>query len=109
MLAPADTPVKEDGTIRDPRVLVRQGGRVRLRRREEVEFKDISPQQIVGVSAALIPFLEHDDANRALMGSNMQRQAVPLIRTDAPSGRDGDGALRRGATPAWSIRGRGGR
>ena len=52
--------------------------------REEVQFIDISPKQIVGVSAALIPFLEHDDANRALMGSNMQRQAVPMIITDPP-------------------------
>jgi DNA-directed RNA polymerase subunit beta len=52
----------------------------------EVEYIDISPKQIVGVSAALIPFLEHDDANRALMGSNMQRQAVPLLVTDPPRG-----------------------
>ena len=51
---------------------------------DEVQFIDISPKQIVGVSAALIPFLEHDDANRALMGSNMQRQAVPMIITDPP-------------------------
>ncbi len=51
---------------------------------KEVEFVDISPKQIVGVSASLIPFLEHDDANRALMGSNMQRQAVPLIKVDPP-------------------------
>ncbi len=50
----------------------------------EVDYVDVSPKQIVGVSAALIPFLEHDDANRALMGSNMQRQAVPLIRTEPP-------------------------
>ena len=51
---------------------------------KEVQYIDVSPKQIVGVSAALIPFLEHDDANRALMGSNMQRQAVPLIITDPP-------------------------
>src|SRR6185312_10652524 len=50
----------------------------------DVEYVDISPRQTVSVSAALIPFLEHDDANRALMGSNMQRQAVPLLRTDPP-------------------------
>ena len=51
---------------------------------DEVDYVDISPKQIVGISASLIPFLEHDDANRALMGSNMQRQAVPLLRTEAP-------------------------
>ncbi len=51
---------------------------------DEVEYVDVSPKQIVGVSAALIPFLEHDDANRALMGSNMQRQAVPLLKTEPP-------------------------
>ena len=51
---------------------------------EKVDYIDVSPKQIVGISAALIPFLEHDDANRALMGSNMQRQAVPLIRPEAP-------------------------
>src|SRR5947207_8418775 len=51
---------------------------------DKVEYVDVAPAQIVGVSAALIPFLEHDDANRALMGSNMQRQAVPLVRTEAP-------------------------
>ena len=50
----------------------------------EIDYVDISPKQTVGVSAALIPFLEHDDANRALMGSNMQNQAVPLLRTDSP-------------------------
>ena len=53
-------------------------------RPEEVEFMDVSPNQLVSVAASLIPFLENDDANRALMGSNMQRQAVPLLRTDAP-------------------------
>ena len=52
--------------------------------RTEVEYMDVAPNQIVGLSASLIPFLEHDDANRALMGSNMQRQAVPLIRPDVP-------------------------
>ena len=51
---------------------------------EEVDFMDVSPKQIVSVATALIPFLEHDDANRALMGANMQRQAVPLVRAEAP-------------------------
>src|SRR3990170_4036038 len=52
--------------------------------REQVAYMDVSPKQLVGVSSAMIPFLEHDDANRALMGSNMQRQAVPLLRPTAP-------------------------
>lgn len=70
--------------IRDGQVLARLNGDLHTVAPEEVHFIDISPKQTVGVSAALIPFLEHDDANRALMGSNMQRQAVPLVRTDPP-------------------------
>ncbi len=70
--------------IRDGVLLGRVQGDVRQVPPEGIDFVDISPKQTVGVSAALIPFLEHDDANRALMGSNMQRQAVPLIRTDPP-------------------------
>jgi DNA-directed RNA polymerase subunit beta len=65
-------------------VLARKGGELAQISNEEVDYVDISPKQIVGVSASLIPFLEHDDANRALMGSNMQRQAVPLLKTEAP-------------------------
>jgi DNA-directed RNA polymerase subunit beta len=73
-----------DGKITTPHVLARVRGELAQVPPEEVRFADISAKQIVGVSAALIPFLEHDDANRALMGSNMQRQAVPLIKTDPP-------------------------
>jgi len=65
-------------------VLARKAGELAHVSREEVEYVDVSPKQIVGVSASLIPFLEHDDANRALMGSNMQRQAVPLLKTEPP-------------------------
>jgi DNA-directed RNA polymerase subunit beta len=65
-------------------VLARKGGELTQVSNDEVDYVDISPKQIVGVSASLIPFLEHDDANRALMGSNMQRQAVPLLKTEAP-------------------------
>lgn len=65
-------------------VNARQAGNFMLRRREEIQFIDVSPKQVVSVAASLIPFLENDDANRALMGSNMQRQAVPLIRSEAP-------------------------
>jgi len=70
--------------LKDGPLLARVEGDLRQVASKEVEYVDISPKQTVGVSAALIPFLEHDDANRALMGSNMQRQAVPLIRTDPP-------------------------
>ena len=62
----------------------RQTGDFPILPKEEVEFMDVAPNQIVGLSASLIPFLEHDDANRALMGSNMQRQAVPLIKPEVP-------------------------
>ncbi len=83
ILAPADT-VDAAGKLREGMVLARVSGEVAEVDSKQVNYLDISPKQIVGVSAALIPFLEHDDANRALMGSNMQRQAVPLIKTDPP-------------------------
>ncbi len=70
--------------IETPTVLARKAGELAQTAKDEVDYIDVSPKQIVGISASLIPFLEHDDANRALMGSNMQRQAVPLLRTDAP-------------------------
>ncbi len=106
VVAQANTPLNDDGTIRDARTLVRRSPQAAsledLRKMleaesffgattdigyvppEEVDFIDVSPKQIVSVATALIPFLEHDDANRALMGANMQRQAVPLIRAEAP-------------------------
>jgi len=82
--APADTKVDKNGKIIASSVLVRRNDDFLEVPAKEVNFLDISPMQLVGVSAALIPFLEHDDANRALMGSNMQRQAVPLVKTEAP-------------------------
>src|SRR5262245_2894965 len=82
-LAPADTSV-EHGKIAHERVTARIGGDFSVVESDKVQFVDISPKQMVGVSAGLIPFLEHDDANRALMGSNMQRQAVPLLVTEPP-------------------------
>src|SRR5262249_30402384 len=82
-LAPADAPT--DGQkITKERVLARFGGDFTDVASDQVQYIDISPKQMVGVSAGLIPFLEHDDANRALMGSNMQRQAVPLLVTEPP-------------------------
>ena len=106
VVAQANTPINKDGSFRDARVLVRRSPQAAsledLRKMleaesffgattdiasvtpEEVHFIDVSPKQIVSVATALIPFLEHDDANRALMGANMQRQAVPLVRAEAP-------------------------
>ena len=85
VVAQADAEVDADtGEFRSELVSVRQGGDFRLVKPEEVTAIDVSPKQLVSVAAALIPFLENDDANRALMGSNMQRQAVPLVRADAP-------------------------
>ncbi|RLE40395.1 DNA-directed RNA polymerase subunit beta [Candidatus Acetothermia bacterium] len=84
-ITPATTPVDADGRILGERVEVRTGREeVRLELPENVDFIGVSPKALVGVSAALIPFLEHDDSNRALMGANMQRQAVPLLRPEAP-------------------------
>ena len=106
VVAQANTPINPDGTFEVDRVLVRRSPQAAslddLRKMleaesffgattdigyvpgTEVDYMDVSPQQIVSVATALIPFLEHDDANRALMGANMQRQAVPLIRAEAP-------------------------
>ncbi|HLL88327.1 MAG TPA: DNA-directed RNA polymerase subunit beta, partial [Tepidisphaeraceae bacterium] len=83
VLAPPDA-VDKDGNLKKGLVLARVQGDLSSVASKEVQYIDISPRQTVSVSAALIPFLEHDDANRALMGSNMQRQAVPLLRTDTP-------------------------
>ena len=82
-VVPADTPV-DGGKIIDDRVLTRHQNDVVLASADDVQYIDIAPSQMVGVSAGLIPFLEHDDANRALMGSNMQRQAVPLLIAERP-------------------------
>ena len=106
VVAQANTPVNPDGSFKDEKVLVRRSPQaasladlklqlerdvffgattdIAFVRPEEVDFMDVSPKQIVSVATALIPFLEHDDANRALMGANMQRQAVPLLRSEAP-------------------------
>ncbi len=83
-IAQANAPLDKDGRFLNEMVACRFAGESMLAEREKIQLMDVAPMQIVSVSTALIPFLEHDDANRALMGSNMQRQAVPLIRTDAP-------------------------
>ncbi len=84
VMAPADCQVDSEGRLAGDRILARKDGDNMEVPAEQLDFVDVSPKQIVGVSAALIPFLEHDDANRALMGSNMQRQAVPLLTTEPP-------------------------
>jgi len=83
-IAQASTPLAEDGSFAEDLVPCRSHGEPTFLPREEITLMDVSPAQLVSVAASLIPFLEHDDANRALMGSNMQRQAVPLLRTNAP-------------------------
>jgi DNA-directed RNA polymerase subunit beta len=83
-VAQADTPLKDDGTLNGDLIVCRHAGDVVFLSPDRVDFMEVSPKQLVSVAAALIPFLENDDANRALMGSNMQRQAVPLVRSDAP-------------------------
>ena len=83
-IAQANTPLDEKGHFSEEKIVSRETGDFPILDRNEVEYMDVAPNQIVGLSASLIPFLEHDDANRALMGSNMQRQAVPLLRPDVP-------------------------
>jgi DNA-directed RNA polymerase subunit beta len=85
VIAQANAPLNPDQTFAESRVLVRRkGGEVEFIPAAEVDYMDVSPRQMVSVATAMIPFLEHDDANRALMGSNMQRQSVPLLRSEAP-------------------------
>jgi DNA-directed RNA polymerase subunit beta len=85
VVAQANSPLDEDDKFLEERVLVRRkGGEVEYVSGREVDYMDVSPRQMVSVATAMIPFLEHDDANRALMGANMQRQAVPLVRSEAP-------------------------
>ena len=83
-IAQANAKIDDRGQFDDTRVSSRRNQQFRFTSVQRIDFMDVAPRQIVGVSAALIPFLEHDDANRALMGSNMQRQAVPLLQPDVP-------------------------
>ena len=102
VIAQANEPIENDGTFSNARVLVRRkGGEVDLLKPDEVDYIDVSPRQMVSVATAMIPFLEHDDANRALMGSNMQRQSVPLLRSEAPL--VGTGMEYRAATDAGDV------
>lgn len=84
VIAQANAPLNDDGSFVNDKVMCRNGGEFIITDADKVDYMDVSPNQIVSIAASLIPFLEHDDANRALMGSNMQRQAVPLIKPDSP-------------------------
>ena len=102
VIAQANAPLNDDGTFAESRVLVRtRGGEVEYVPGADVDYMDVSPRQMVSVATAMIPFLEHDDANRALMGSNMQRQSVPLLRSEAPL--VGTGMEYRAATDAGDV------
>jgi len=102
VIAQANAPLTENGSFAEDRVLVRtKGGEIELVPADQVDYMDVSPRQMVSVATAMIPFLEHDDANRALMGANMQRQAVPLVRTEAPL--VGTGMERRAAVDAGDV------
>lgn len=100
IVAQANAPLKADGRFTEDRVLARRkGGEVDLFPAEDIGYMDVSPRQMVSVATSLIPFLEHDDANRALMGANMQRQAVPLLRSESPivgTGMEGYAAIDAG-------------
>jgi DNA-directed RNA polymerase subunit beta len=85
-IAQANAHTDGDGHFTESRISVRRNQQFLFETPDHIDYMDVSPKQIVSVSAALIPFLEHDDANRALMGSNMQRQAVPLLRPRPPCG-----------------------
>ena len=100
IVAQANAPLTSDAHFAEPRVLARKkGGEVDLIPTEQIGYMDVSPRQMVSVATSLIPFLEHDDANRALMGANMQRQAVPLLRSESPlvgTGMEGFAAIDAG-------------
>jgi DNA-directed RNA polymerase subunit beta len=100
-IAQANSPIKKDGSFEEELVACRKNLNFELSNRESIDFIDVSPKQLVSVAAALIPFLENDDANRALMGSNMMRQAVPLLKPESPlvgTGMESDVALDSGVT-----------
>jgi len=84
VIVQANVALNDDMSIKEDRVIARHNGETKIFRKERCDYMDVSPKQIVSVSTASIPFLEHDDANRALMGANMQRQAIPLLKPEAP-------------------------
>ena len=107
-IAQANSPLNKDGSFEEELVACRKNLNFELSNRENIDFIDVSPKQLVSVAAALIPFLENDDANRALMGSNMMRQAVPLLKPESPlvgTGIESDVALDSGVTIVAKRRG----
>jgi DNA-directed RNA polymerase beta subunit len=101
VIAPASTKLNENGEIVEDLIEVRKDGEITLLNKSEVDLYDLSPKMIIGVSAGLVPFIEHNDANRALMGANMQRQGVPLLTSEAPI--VGTGIEKYVARDAWQI------
>ena len=99
VIAPTNTEIIDGNEIKEDMIEARKDGEIVFVEKEKVDLIDLTPKMVVGVAASLIPFLEHDDANRALMGSNMQRQAVPLLRTEAPM--VGTGIEKVVARDAW--------
>ena len=100
-IAQANSPLNKNGEFVEELVACRKNLNFQLSTRDNIDFIDVSPKQLVSVAAALIPFLENDDANRALMGSNMMRQAVPLLKPESPlvgTGIESDVALDSGVT-----------
>ncbi|MEA1980202.1 MAG: DNA-directed RNA polymerase subunit beta [candidate division Zixibacteria bacterium] len=100
-IAPCSEPIDEQGKFINEKVMVRRRSDYPIVTPDEVQFRDVSPRQIISVAASLIPFLEHDDANRALMGSNMQRQALPLLKAQAPF--VGTGIERKAAVDSGAV------
>ena len=94
VIAQASAALNDRNQFVEDLINVRHMNEFTIKPAAEVDFMDVSAKQVVSIAAALIPFLEHDDANRALMGSNMQRQAVPTLRADKPLSGNGHGALR---------------
>ena len=105
VIAQANVTIDDKGRIVHELVNARQAGNFVLKRRDEIDYIDVSPKQLVSVAASLIPFLENDDANRALMGSNMQRQSVPLLRAQSPLVGTGMEEVTRGIPEPWWWRG----
>ncbi len=100
VIAPASAAIGKDGTLLDERLIVRHAGKTMLESADKVDYISVSPKQIISIATALIPFIEHDRPDRALMGSNMQRQAVPLVKPQAPlvgTGIEADAAVSSGA------------
>ena len=103
IIAQGNEPLDEEGRFIDDRVMARVKDDIHEVDKNSVDFMDVSPKQVVSVATAMIPFLENDDANRALMGANMQRQGVPLYQDGSPHRRYGDGIQGRQGFRVWLL------